>query len=229
MRWNKGHFFTSLFGFIIPVLAALIYFYVSSNKNLKLFFEAEKIVFVDLDKEYDIENDPNNIISIDKENLLITFNYSKIQYNNILIENGKLTSELNTEYLIHGKYYEVDKNFNLKKINYSKKLRDALTDNAIIIGMSVIVIATSVVIAAYMIAKKMDVMKKYRRYTVLASLIVLTLITLILSMITTQMFVGFGAVTIAWTIHTISWTVKRKLNNLPLFEDQRVRVVIENE
>lgn len=229
MRWNKGHFFTSLFGFIIPILAALIYFYVSSNKNLKLFFEAEKIVFVDLDKEYDIENDPNNIISIDKENLLITFNYSKIQYNNILIENGKLTSELNTEYLIHGKYYEVDKNFNLKKINYSKKLKDALTDNAIIIGMSVIVIATSVVIAAYMIAKKMDVMKKYRRYTVLTSLIVLTLITLILSMITTQMFVGFGAVTIAWTIHTISWTVKRKLNNLPLFEDQRVRVVIENE
>lgn len=229
MKWGKGHFYTTLFGFIIPILSALIYFYVTSNKNLKFLFETDRITFVELEKEYNVSEDPNNIITINKEEYIITFDYPLIEYNNVTIENGKLTLELSEEFIIHGKYYEVTKDFKLQQIQYSKRLKEALRENSFVIGFSAVIIVVAVVIASYMIAKKMDVMKKYRRYSVAISLIILTMITLILSMITTQLFVGFGAVTIAWLTHTISWTVKRKLNGLPIYEDQRMRVVIENE
>ena len=228
MRWKKGHFWVSVAAFL-PIILTLVYFYASSNKNLKFVFEAKRIVFVDLDPEYDVEQDSHNLISINQEESLITFNYHKIMYNELLIENGEITMPLDNEYLIHGKFYEVNKDFKLQKINASNKLKESLTENTIIIGLSVIIIIFAGVIAAYMIAKQMDVMKRYRRYSIVISLLVLTIIMLMLSMITTQLFLGFAAAFIGWSMYTISWTVKRKLNGLPIYEDQRVRVVVEND
>lgn len=228
MKWRKGHIITSIVSFVVPLLLTLIYFYVDSNKQLQFFLHSEKINLAGVSKDYNFEEDPENYITINLEDKLITVIHDDFTYNDLSIS-GILIANLEEEYLIQGKHYEISEEGTFILIKYSNKLKESLTESKVLIGLSVIITITTLVIATYMILRKMDVLKRYRRFSVMISLYMATLIMLVFSMITTQMFIAFGAVSLSWTIYTFSWVRYRKQNNLPLYEDQRVRVVIDND
>lgn len=232
MKLQKTYKITSILTYVLPLLALLLYFYVSSNDNIKFIIEAPRFQFVGIDKEYDFVLDEFGIITIEieeKEKNMV-LNYNHIIYNDIIIENGTLTVPLENEFVLNGIYHKYDFEKNeIKKIVFSEELKEAFFVNKLLIGLSIMIIGAGIAVSVLMIIKKMDVLKAHRRLSLSLSFIMLALIFLILSVITEYLFLVFIVFAIITTAHYIEWLVYRKANGLPLFEEIKQKVVISNE
>lgn len=228
MRGTKKYTVAWILTYILPLIALLTYFYVSSNKNIAFIVEAPRIEFKDLKKGYNFATDEQDIIQIEEDK--ITFTYNEIKINDFVIRNGDLTIPLDGELILNGVYYKYDiENNNLKRIVFSEELKAAAKENRIVIGISVIVIAAALSVGILLIIKKMDILKEYRRLSVVVSMFSLFIIFLVLSVITKYIFLVFGVLSLSTGLHYIEWIIYRKKNGLPIKEEIKQKVVIVDE
>lgn len=232
MKGKKAYTITWILTYAIPIIILLMYFYITSNENIKFIVEAPRISFKELSKEYNFINDPNNIIEITvgEKVSYITFDYPNIIYNKSEIENGKLTIPLEKEIVLNNVYYKYDFQKNeFKRIVFSEEIKEAVTINKIFIALSMMIIIGAFSVGVLLIIKKMDVMKNYRRLAASVSMFVLFLIFLILSVITKYIFLVFGVLFLSTSLHYIEWIIHRKKNGLPIKEEIAQKVVISND
>ena len=228
MKGKTKYTVTWLLTYIIPLLSLLVYFYVTSNKNIAFLIEAPRIQFKELEKGYDFVIDEQNIIEIEEG--FITFDYDVIHFNKNIIEGGKLTIPLEKEIILNNIYYKYDEdNKTLKKIIFSEEIKKATKENKLLIGLSVIIIGATFSVGIMLIIKKMDVLKEHRRLAVVISMFSLFVIFLILSIITKYIFLVFGVLFLSTSLHYIEWIIYRKVNGLPIKEEIKQKVVVVNE
>lgn len=257
MRWKKGHIITTILGFFIPIIMSFTYMLLINANIFETTLKNENnITFVefeinkndeDIIKEFKEEELNNLINSMNIEYILdnngkqtkkikVTFLYEKdielkkvenyyytneTKEHNLIVENKDL-------YRFNNRLFKVDGE-EFKETSVTKEVRDSLKKDSINLGFGFVIVIAGMIIAAYIILKKMDVMKKYRRYTILLSLFLITIITFIISMITQYLFLGVASIFVGWLVNTISWIVYRKSNNLPLYEEIVVKTVTANE
>lgn len=257
MRWKKGHIITTILGFFIPIILSFTYMLLINANIFETTLKNENnITFVefeinkndeDIIKEFKEEELNNLIDSMNFEYILdangkqtkkikVTFLYEKdielkkvenyyytneTKEHNLIVENKDL-------YRFNNRLFKVDEE-EFKETSIKKEVLDSLKKDSINLGFGFIMVIAGMIIAAYIILKKMDVMKKYRRYTVLLSLFLITIMTFIISMITQYLFLGIASIFVGWLVNTISWIAYRKSNNLPLYEEIVVKTVTSNE
>jgi hypothetical protein len=215
--------------FAIPLLSSFIYIYVSSNENLDPLFDAPVIIFPDADRRYNYITDPLDYWSVDIVEKKLYIHADKIIFNSIEISDGTVVIDIPEFFIMGRNFYSIDEEGNLKPFDAKAVMKNALFENSFYTGLSSIITLTTLACMGVMVVKKMDLLKRHRRLTVLITAWATTMVFLILSMITNQIFLIMIAFSFSWTLYYIEWLIYRKTNGLPLHDQISQRVVITNE
>lgn len=213
--------------FLLPMLGLLVYFFISSNKGVEVLLEAPHVVMVDVNKEYDVTLDLDQHIFVNPVSQTITVNSSTIKFNDITIS-GSVMFPITELVYIQNNYYKVTETNELKKVDITNIVKESLFLTKFSAGLTIILALAIASIIGLIVFKKMELYKKYKRISVLITSLMITIIFLMLSAITTQIFLIFGTFTICWTIYYIEWMLYRKANGLTLSEYTPEKVVIVN-
>lgn len=225
----KAYRIISLLTLILPMSALLIFFYFSSNDGLESLLESPNVVFPGADKRYDYIVDPNDYWSIDATNKTISFHAELMVYEDLEIINGTVKIDYPEFFSMGNKYYAIDENDNLIIFDANKLVKEKMFEMNFLIGMSAFIGIFSIIIIVFMVMKKMKILSRHRRLSVLISSAVFTMFFLILSMITSQIYLMFLVFTLSWGAYYVEWLIYRKKNGLPLHDQISQRVVITNE
>lgn len=225
----KAYRIITLLTLILPMSALLIFFYFSSNDGLESLLESPNVVFPSADKRYDYIVDPNDYWSIDATNKTISFHAELMVYEDLEIINGTVKIDYPEFFSMGNKYYAIDENDNVIIFDANKLVKEKMFEMNFLIGMSAFIGIFSIIIIAFMVMKKMKILSRHRRLSVLISSAVFTMFFLILSMITSQIYLMFLVFTLSWGAYYIEWLIYRKKNELPLHDQISQRVVITNE
>lgn len=212
--------------FIIPMLGLMGYFFVSSNVGVQILLEAPHVVLEGVSKEYDFIVDPENYISIDNNSLTVTVTYPNFEYNDTTV-NGSITFEISELMYFQAHYYKVTEG-QLEQVNITGIVKESLFVSKFTAGLAIFMVLGISAIISLIVFKKMELYKKYKRASVLITSLTITIIFLMLSAITTQIFLIFGTFSLCWFIYYIEWIIYRKRNGMSLSEYTPERVVITN-
>jgi hypothetical protein len=229
MRYKKLFRWSSILTITLPLFSLMIYFFITMNSGVTILLESPKVTFIGMDEEYNYIEDPEDIWSVDFETNKITFDYDQMVFNKMEIRNGELTINIPELFYMGNDFYSFDEENELVKINSAKLIEESMFQKNFIIGSYIVIMGISVSLIGMIVLKKMDILKRHRRLSVLVFSINLTLIFFLLSAITTEFFLVFMTFTFAWAVYYLEWIIYRKANGLPLHDEISQRVVMVDE
>lgn len=215
--------------FIVPLTSLLLFFYITSNEGIKKILEVPSVVFPNVDKRYDYIADPNDYWDIDPVEKKIYFHAELMIYENIEIIDGTVVIDYPEFFTIGNKYYTINENNELILFDAKKLVQEKMFENNFLIGLSVFISLGTGFAIALLVIKKMKLLARHRRLSVLISATTFTLFFLILQMISEQVYLIFLVFTMCWLAYYIEWLVYRHKNGLPLNDQISQKVVISNE
>jgi len=225
----KAYRIISLLTLFLPITALLIFFYFTSNQGIKELIEAPSVVFPNVDKRYDYIIDTNDYWSIDPVEKTISFHADVLIYEEIEVLNGTIKIDYPEFFSMGNKFYAIDDNDNLVLFDAAKLVKEKMFEMNFLIGLSVFIALAAIMSIILIIVKKMQLLNKHRRLTVAISMWTFTMFFLIISMISSQVYLIFFVSSLSWTAYYIEWLIYRKNNGLPLTDQIAQRVVISNE
>lgn len=215
--------------FFIPLSTLLLFFYFSSNQGIKSITEAPNVVFPNEDKRYDYIADSKDYWDIDPSEQKIYFHAEYMIYEGIEIYDGVIKIDYPEFLSIGNKYYTIDENNELVLFDANKLVKEKMFEMKFLIGLSVFIALTTGFVISLIVIKKMKLLSRHRRLSVLISLTTFTLFFLILQMISEQVYLIFLVSTLCWLAYYIEWLTYRYKNGLPLNDQISQKVVITNE
>lgn len=230
MKSVKGYNATIIIMYLVAIFGLLTSFYIKSNKNLSFLLEAPRIQILNIEK-YDFVTDENNYLEMDigEEFTDVYITANEIKYNDVIIKDGTITLTIGKEISLNGEFYKInyeDKTF--RKIVWSEELKELTFEMGFagIMGLAFVGIGITWFFLIYY--KNMDVLRKHRRIKTLISIVIVTIIMLIISFITNQIYQIFVVGSGVYILHYLHWIVHRKRNGLPLSEEIVQKVEITN-
>ena len=228
--YNRLVFITLVF----PMLGLMIYFFASANSGVEVLINAPHIYIEELEgleEDYDFIIDQEDRIQIflygEDQIKKISFVGNSIRYNEVNVS-GRLTLENPSILFIQGRFYEIDEENLLQKLDTTAMLKESLFETSFSIGMTIFLLIGAVGVISLIIFKKMELYKRYMRASVLISSFTITIIFLLLASITTQIFMIFGVFTVSWLLYYIEWMIFRKAHGMSLSEYVPEKVVVVN-
>ena len=209
------------------MLGLMGYFFASSNKGVAVLMEASHVYMEDVAEEYDVALDLDERISIDLEKQMISVSASSIRFNDTIV-NGTVTFPITELTYIQGNFYKINEEGNLEKVNVTGIIKESLFLTKFSVGLGIMMVLIIASVIGLIVFKKMELYKKYKRVSVLITSTLVTVVFMMLSAITTQIFLIFGTFTICWLLYYIEWMIHRKRNGLTLSEQTPERVVVVN-
>ncbi|NCU41380.1 MAG: hypothetical protein EOM19_01485 [Candidatus Moranbacteria bacterium] len=219
----------SLLTLFLPMIILLVFFYITSNQGIKEVLEAPNVVFPNVDKRYDYIVDTNDYWSIDAEEKTISFHAESLIYEDIKISSGTVTINYPEFFSMGNKYYSIDENDNLVLFDAAKLVKERMFEKNFLIGLSIFITIVTALCITMMVIKKMQLMNRHRRLSVVVSSWVFTIFFLILYVISEQVYLIFLVFSMSFTAYYIEWLIHRKKNGLPLHDQISQRVVITND
>lgn len=230
MKFKKGFKRLSIATLTLPMVALLIFFYITGNKGVEILIESPHLIFPQTeDIDYNYFADPEDFWSIDEVNNTISFHADTFIYNSLEIEGGKVTIEIPEVFSMGEDYFKINENYELEEFDTVKLIKENTFERSFVIGLNIVYIGLTIGIIAFMVTKKMELLVRYRRASVLLTSSVVTLIFLMLSMITKQIYLTFAVFTVSWFFYYIEWIIYRKINGLSLSDERVRKVSIVNE
>ena len=227
MKYTKLYKWLPPLTIAIPLIALSIFFFFSGNIAVLELEEAPKISFPNLLRNYNYIEDPLDVWSVDFEKNEIAFHADLMVINGVRIEEGIVRIEIPEVFVMGSRYYEFNEEQGLVVVDTFKMIREAMFQRNFVMGLYIMITALAVAGITYMVLKKMDLLRRHRRLSVLITSLIMTLIFLILSTVTDQLYLIFLTFSASWFIYYIEWMIYRKVNGLPLHDQitQRVEIV----
>jgi hypothetical protein len=225
----KAYRIISLLTLFLPITALLVFFYLTSNEGMKEILEAPNIVFPNADKRYDYITDANDYWSIDPVEKTISFHADVLIYEDVEVLNGTIKIAYPEFFSMGNKFYAIDENDNLVLFDAVKLVKERMFETNFLIGLSIFISLGAVAFIVLMVIKKMQVLSRHRRLSVVISSWIFTIFFLILYMISKQVYLIFLVFSLSFTAYYFEWIIYRKKNGLPLTDQISQRVVVTNE
>lgn len=225
----KAYRIISLLTLFLPITTLLVFFYFTSNQGVKEILEAPNVVFPNVDKRYDYLVDTNDYWSIDPVEKTISFHAEVLIYENVEVLNGTIKIEYPEFFSMGNKYYSIDENDNLVIFDAAKLVKERMFEMNFLIGLSAFITIGTAMIISLIVVKKMQLLNRHRRLSVAITLWTFTILFLIISMISNQVYLIFLVFSLSWTAYYIEWLIERKKKGLPLTDQIAQKVVITNE
>jgi len=184
-------------------------------------------MMVDVHKDYDVVLDLDNHISMDAVLETVSVDSDTIEFNDTVV-NGTVTFPMAELIYIQGHYYKINVDGNLEQVDVTSIVKESLFLTKFSAGLTIFMVLGIGAIIGLIVFKKMELYKRYKRISVLITSVLITIIFLMLSAITTQIFLIFGTFTLCWLAYYIEWILYRKRNGMTLSEYIPERVVITN-
>lgn len=230
MKFKKGFKRLSIATLTLPMIGLLLFFYITGNKGVELLINSPHLIFPQTEEiEYNYFVDPEDYWSIDEVNGTISFHADLFIYNSLEIEGGKVTIEIPEVFSMGEDYFKINENYELEEFDTAGLVKENTFERSFVIGLNIVYIALTIGIIAFMVTKKMELLMRYRRASVLLTSTVVTLIFLMLSMITEQIYLTFAVFTVSWFFYYIEWIIYRKINGLSLSDERVRKVSVVNE
>lgn len=229
MKTSKAYKILTISTISLPMLILLIFFYISGNQGIEEIIEAPKVIFINAERTYNFFEDPADYWSVDLENNMLYFHGDSFEYKEVNVINGSIVLEMPDFFSMNGKYYTIGEEGELVSFSITRLVREKMFERNFIIGLNIILLIFGISSISLLVIKKMDLLKRHRRLSVLLFSFFFTVIWLMLALITTQLSLIFLVFTFSWGVYYVEWLMQRHKQGLPLHDQISQRVVITNE